>query len=69
MINVETETMIPLSAATQHLPGNPSESTVRRWVEGFRGCRLEILRVGGRVFTSVEACQRFVASQNEPQSN
>ena len=67
MIDVESEKMIPVSMAGNHLPGHPCASTIRRWIDGYRGCQLDVLRVGGRLFTSVEACHRFIVALNEQQ--
>lgn len=60
MIDIATETVIPIAEAPQHIPGRPSVATVWRWVlSGTRAGKLESFLVGGRRFTSVEAIQRF----------
>jgi hypothetical protein len=69
-INLATETIISLSQAPKHLPpsytGRPvSFPTIWRWaLSGILGTngqrvRLETLRLGGRLVTSMEALQRF----------
>lgn len=60
MIDIATETVIPIAEAPQHIPGRPSLATVWRWVlNGTRAGKLESFLIGGRRFTSVEAIQRF----------
>jgi hypothetical protein len=39
---------------------SPHPSTLWRWgLKGVRGVKLEILRIGGRIVTSMEAVERF----------
>ena len=60
MIDIRTETVVPIAEAPQHTPGHPSLATVWRWVlNGTRAGKLESILIGGRRFTSVEAIQRF----------
>lgn len=60
MIDIQHETIVPLNKA-KFPHGNPSVPTRWRWnKKGVRGCKLETITVGTRVFTSVEAIQRFV---------
>ena len=61
MIDIQTETVVPIAEAPQHIPGRPSLATVWRWVlNGTRAAgKLESILIGGRRFTSVEAIQRF----------
>ena len=60
MIDVTTEQLMYLAEAAAILPGRPSIATLWRWrVKGVRGRRLESVVLGGRVFTSREALQRF----------
>lgn len=65
MIQISTEQLITLAQAARLRPGSrrgrPTHpSTVYRWaVRGIRGVRLEIIRIGGMTYTSVEALQRF----------
>lgn len=64
-IDLSCETVLTLSRAAKQLPtlrGSrpPHLATLYRWAqEGCRGVRLETLRVGGTLCTSVEAIQRF----------
>jgi uncharacterized protein DUF1580 len=65
MIDLASETLISFSDACRRLPsrraGRPAHpATLYRWAsEGVRGVRLETIRVGGSLCTSVEALQRF----------
>ena len=65
MIDLASEKVLTLNDATQHLPRRrggkrPHISTLIRWSErGVRGIRLEVIRVGGTLCTSLEALQRF----------
>ena len=55
------ESLIPISAAPRHFPGRPHIATVHRYVgSGYRGIRLETIKVGGRRFTSKQAIERFI---------
>lgn len=70
MIDVTTESLLTLSEAASILPGRPSVATLWRWrVRGARGRRLESVVLGGKVYTSREALQRFAYQQggsNQP---
>ncbi len=69
MIDIVTETVIPIAGAPQHIPGRPSVATVWRWVlSGTRAGKLESILIGGRRFTSVESIQRF-AEQSTAAAN
>lgn len=66
MIDVETETLVPIRDAAKHVPGfRPHLSVIYRWMQRSDG-GLETVRVGGRVFTSKEAIARFVQHCNAP---
>ncbi len=56
MIDISSETLIPIKHIPKHLPHRPHISTVYRWVGTGN---LEIVKIGGRVFCSVEALARF----------
>lgn len=63
-----TEDLVPLAAASEHIPGRPHINTVRRWANigvqrGPRVVRLETIPVGGRLFTSREAIERFCQAE------
>lgn len=66
MIDPRKETLIGIADARSQFPQQPSTATLWRWVlKGARGAVLESIHVGGRRFTSIEACERFVeASSN-----
>lgn len=78
-IDLSHERVLTLREAAGVLPKTPRGkkvhvSTLYRWCSrGVRGVRLESLRLGGRVVTSVEALQRFAErcsvanSTHEPQ--
>ena len=60
MIDVTSEKLLTLPEAAALLPGRPSVATLWRWrTRGAHGRRLESLVLGGKVFTSAEAIQRF----------
>lgn len=73
-IDVATETLLSLSQAARRFPpyrqGRPvAVSTIWRWAftgvlaPGGRRVRLEVVRLGGRWLTSVEAISRYIAAQ------
>jgi hypothetical protein len=67
MISIFSESLVRLSAAGRHLPGNPSLPTLWRWhSRGVRGVRLETVALGGRRYTSREALERFVSALSSP---
>jgi hypothetical protein len=67
MIDLNRERVLPLERASKLriLPRRrknkrPHPATLYRWAQrGCRGVRLETIRVGGTLCTSVEAIQRF----------
>ena len=65
MINLEHETVLTFGDAANHLPRRRKgkkthKATIYRWaMRGYRGVKLETLRVGGTLCTSLEALQRF----------
>lgn len=64
-IDIHTEQLCTLSKAARQLPRldgkHPSPNAVWRWCrKGVGGVHLEHIRVGGRLFTSAEALNRFV---------
>lgn len=64
MIDLAHETLLTLRQAAKRFPGRKGKgvhvSAVYRWANGgVRGVRLETLPVGGTLYTSVEALQRF----------
>ena len=60
-----SEDLLSLPAAAGEFPGRPHCSTVWRYAtRGIGGNTLETIRVGGKVFTSREACRRFIARCN-----
>ena len=65
MISLTTETLVSFAEACERLPRRragrrPHPNTLYRWAShGIRGIRLETLRVGGTLCTSLEALQRF----------
>ncbi len=63
-IDINSETLIPLSEAPAEIPGRPSLCTLWRWrLKGVKGRKLESLALGGKIFTSREAIKRFVQHQ------
>jgi hypothetical protein len=64
MIDLTSENLLTLSEAAALLPGRPSVATLWRWrTKGARGRKLESAILGGKVFTSSEALQRFAFQQ------
>jgi hypothetical protein len=65
MIDVQTESVFPLSEVPSKLPRMRSGkkihiATIHRWVgRGLRGIKLEVVRIGATRCTSMEALQRF----------
>lgn len=60
MIDVATESLLTLPQAAALLPDRPSVATLWRWrTKGCRGRKLESISLGGKVYTSSEAIQRF----------
>ena len=65
MINHHNEHLLNFTQAAERLPprgdGKPCHpNTVARWARlGLNGVILETIKVGGRRYTSQEACQRF----------
>lgn len=65
MIDLASETLLTFAQACAYLPRrrrgrHAHTSTLWRWAtRGLRGHKLEVIRVGGVVYTSREALQRF----------
>ena len=67
MIDLRTERLITLTEAAKILPRKPCVATLWRWRNaGVRGRRLESVVVGGRIYTSAEALQRFALASGSP---
>lgn len=59
-IDISSESLLTITAATKTLPNRPSLSTLWRWIQrGTHGVKLETVLLGGRRYTSREALQRF----------
>lgn len=72
MIDWKQENVVSLMAATKHVPKRngkrPAFTTLLRWAKrGLRGVRLETVRVGGTICTSLEALDRFFDRLSEPE--
>jgi hypothetical protein len=64
MIDIQSEQLLTLADAAKLLPDRPSVCTLWRWrTRGARGRKLESIALSGKVYTSVEALQRFAAQQ------
>jgi len=71
-INIVSEQLVTLTEAAKLLPDRPSSTTMWRWSrKGVGGKVLETITIGGKVYTSVEALQRFATCRggNAPQSD
>lgn len=64
-IDLSSETVIPLRDGAKHCPGRPHISTFYRWMQRSQN-PLETIKVGGRIYTSVEAIQRFAERCSNP---
>ncbi len=69
MIDIQSETVIPLTKAAKRVPSRNGRtvhvSTIWRWtMRGVHGIKLESLLVGGTRCTSVEAIGRFIQRLN-----
>ena len=69
MIDLQTEQIVPIGQVPKHLPHRPNLSTIYRWIGAGS---LETVKLGGRVFTSLEALDRFAehrgGKRNPPKS-
>ena len=71
MICIKSEELIALTDVPDVLPRRAGKkinySTVFRWAQrGVRGKRLEVVRIGGVRFTSIEAINRFCCDDAAP---
>lgn len=71
MIDIESEQLLTVKAAREWLRGRtghaPHRNTIRDWARvGLKGVVLETVRIGGLVYTSVEAMQRFSDRRQSP---
>lgn len=72
MIDLLTEQLISIHEVPKFVPAQPNGRRVHisscyRWISrGVRGVKLEVLRIGGRCYTSVEALQRFFDQLSQP---
>lgn len=65
MIDVNDENVFSLNEALKRIPGRPHISTIHRW--RMRMNRpLETVKIGGRIFTSQEAIERFIRNCTDP---
>ena len=61
MIDIHTESLIPVNEIPSHVPGRIHLATGWRWIQrGCRGVKLETVLVGGRRYCSREAIHRFI---------
>lgn len=64
MIDQHKESLISLKEG-QRLPTSPSQQTLRRLIRrGRKGIKLEHIWIGGKLMTSIEAFDRFIARTN-----
>lgn len=64
MVDFASETTLKLTEAAQKL--NVSVKTLRGWAkEGKNGKKLEMSKLGGKSYTSIEAIQRFSVSNED----
>lgn len=67
----EASEALSLAEASKLIPGRPSIQTMRRWIgRGLaNGAKLESFRVGKRRFTTRQAVEDFLQSQNAEHAN
>lgn len=59
-----SESFIPLNAATKHLPGRPHRATLWRIaLRGSHGIRLRTVVCGGRRFTTLRWIEEYLAAR------
>lgn len=63
VIDFKTETVLSLAGAAKRL--GVTVKTVRSWSKRVRARRLETAKLGGRVYTSLEAIQRFSEQRDD----
>ena len=66
VIDFKTETVLSLAGAAKRL--GVTVKTVRSWSKRVRLKRLETAKLGGRVYTSLEAIQRFSEQREDAPS-
>ena len=63
MSPLDNEPLLSLAQAAASLPFPTTTAALHHWARrGVRGVRLEVKRVGGRLFTSRAALRRFDAA-------
>ncbi len=62
-VDIHCENLVRLTQAAKHVPGHPHVATLWRWVQRSTN-PLECGKVGGRIFTSLEAIDRFISRCN-----
>jgi hypothetical protein len=61
--------LIPFNKVAAHIPGRPNVSTLHRWrFRGLSGVKLAVIYVGGRVYVSRAALDRFFEAVNAAKS-
>lgn len=64
------EDLIRLSEFSKIFPTRPNPSTAWRWAKhGTRGVILETVAIGGTLYTSREAANRFLEALNQPKTS
>lgn len=49
MIDIQTETLVPINEIPSHVPGRTHIATCWRWIQrGCRGVKLETVLIGGK---------------------
>jgi hypothetical protein len=66
MHDLMKERLLSLKEARHEFPRRPSIPTLWRWIiNGVKGVQLESIVIGGRRYTTWEACLRFIAARNQ----
>ena len=71
MIDLKSEAPLSFKQAAERMPGRNGVgihvSALHRWyTHGVAGVKLEALKVGGTLITTVEALERFIDRLNKP---
>lgn len=64
------EGAIPISEASEHIPGRPHRATVHRWcMAGVRGHKLSTFLAGGRRMVMLTEIEDFLRRINDDDAN
>jgi hypothetical protein len=73
VIDIENDELMTINDAREWIAGRtgsmPTRNTLQNWIgRGMQdGHKLEVIRIGVRVFTSMEALKRFMTRHEQPE--